>query len=190
MSLIHKQRRQEQFSVETEYSEVLFLTETAIAFRRKDLSNRAFVGQRILTVREEKQLANWLNGQEYDIVSQDTLDASVIAVSGVSAPNIAPEVRLTTRIDVVLPSGANNVMYDIIGSDVDIQDETPIPQLTRFWEQISGPGAATITFSNPSATAPNMTFPDPGHYVVRLTVTEPDEGLIGTDTMRIVVVQG
>lgn len=188
MTLILKMKRRNASVVETSFSEVLFISETPVAFRRKDLANRAFVGQRVLSQFETTQLNNWLNGQEFDIVSEATIDASVISASGLAVPNVAPEVDLTNRIDLVIASGRTTVSYEIAQDDVTISDATHGPgQLDKIWEVVDGPGGADVVIQGPGSQTPEFTFNVPGGYRVRLTVTEPDEGLMASATMRFVI---
>ena len=187
MSLVLKQRQRGQFVIETEFSETLFLTETPVAFRRKDLSNRAFVGQRILTGIEERLLNNWLNGQDVDIVSLKSVQSSVISASGTPLPNMAPKVSVADSININLVGG-QAFAYKVTLDDQTISDETENPsQLNKLWEVISAPGGADVTIVGSASQLPTITFDVTGTYRIRLTVTENDEGLSSSGTIRFEV---
>lgn len=185
MSLILKQRNLEDFRLETDFVEILFIQETAIAFRRKDLDNRAFVGNRRLSVRETKLLNNWLNGQETSKVSEASVNLSVATASGTAIPNIAPVVDLPRRIDVAT-SGVFPVSHQVLARDYTVQDEDIPMELDFLWEQVASPDGQDATFST-SSRQPTFQFPSAGVYVMRLTVTEPDEGLTGSDEVRFFI---
>ena len=57
-------------------------------------------------------------------------------------------------------------------------DTTPIESLRPTWRQLSGPGSAT--FADASSLATEVSFSEPGSYVLGLTVA--DAQLIRTDT--------
>lgn len=90
---------------------------------------------------------------------------AVAALNSVDKPNHAPEVELGNDVIVSRP---NSLILNSDNIDV-IDDSTPNDELTYAWTQTDGV-VATISSTNTLATT--ITFPEPGNYIFRLTVTD------------------
>lgn len=169
--LILKDRQRGATIIETDAIEILFVAETPLAFRRKDLDMRAFVVNRRLSQFDGKILDNWLNGQEFSIVSETSTALAIKSSTGDPAPNTAPVVRFfTPNIDIVANTGFPYVIPT--AGTASVTDDGLLGPLTYLWTQESGPGILVVAFSDETSGAPTISFPGAGTYVIRATADD------------------
>ncbi len=170
--LIFKIRQRGAAIVETDLVEIVFSQETPLAFRRKDHDNRAFLVNRRLMQFDKRVVDSWLNGQDYSIVSENSVAESIKTKTGDAIPNTAPIIRFFTPNTQVVANGGFPFTLSTNGTASLIDDNLPSGNITFLWKQISGPGVSSVTFSDPTVGFPSITFPTSGIYVIRLTADD------------------
>jgi hypothetical protein len=100
--------------------------------------------------------------------------SDVVLVTVRSSTNAPPVVSAGVDQSIRLPQTA---LLSAVASD----DGLPSGTLTTTWSNVSGPG--TATFGAPSALATTATFPSPGVYVLRVTVS--DGSLASYDDVQV-----
>jgi chitodextrinase len=85
--------------------------------------------------------------------------------------------------DQVVALGQSAQLEGLVTDDGD-----PTPAVALAWSQASGPGQAQVVFSDPASATATASFPEPGAYVLRLSVDDGE--LAASDEIAVFVDSG
>ncbi len=115
-----------------------------------------------------------LSASDGTLTAKDTVAITV----NPAVVNQPPVVNAGPDQTITLPASAS-----LNGTVTDDGLPNPPGTVTVTWSKVSGPG--TVTFANPNARTPTVTFSAAGTYVVQLTAS--DGALTASDTAQITV---